>query len=211
MAALLPGQLLTRAQQLPQFLDLLLRNKTATDQTMGQQIGDPGRVANIGLTTRNIFDVSRIRQNQLEIAVTENVPNWFPVDAGCFHGHMGATHLGQPRQQEQEPGRRGLEAPDFAGDFAVRYQAHARHNGLLVNVETTTTPVNDFHLLPPPKARRQRGDLIDELYQTCSGALAPRGTTKGAQGLRVQLGNGLHAPRRRPTSVLTTRKRFSYE
>ena len=82
---------------------------------------------------------------------------------------MGATLLGQPRQQEQQPGRRGLEAPDFAGDFAVQYQAHARHNGLLVNVETTTTPVNDFHLLPPPKARRQRGDLIDELYQTCSG------------------------------------------
>jgi hypothetical protein len=55
MAALLPGQLLARAQQLPQFLDLLLRNKTATDQAVGQQIGDPGRVADIGLTTRNIL------------------------------------------------------------------------------------------------------------------------------------------------------------
>src|SRR6516225_3460798 len=39
--------------------------------------------------------------------------------------------------------------------------------------------------------------------------LAPRGTTKGAQGLRVQLGNGLRAPRRRPTSVLTTRRPYT--
>ena len=37
----------------------------------------------------------------------------------------------------------------------------------------------------------------------------PRGTIKGAQGLRVQLGNGLHAPRRRPSSVLTTHKRYT--
>jgi len=88
---------------------------------MSQQVGDPSRIADIGLTTRDILDVSGIRQNQLEIAVTQNVPNWLPVDAGCFHGHMGATHLRQPRQQEQQPASRGLEAPNFAGDFAVRY------------------------------------------------------------------------------------------
>src|SRR5215467_1594786 len=29
--------------------------------------------------------------------------------------------------------------------IAVQCQAHARHHGLLVNVETATTPVNDFH------------------------------------------------------------------
>src|SRR6516164_4138110 len=63
MAALLPPQLLARAQQLAQFLELLLRNKTAANQAVGQQIGDPGRVADIGLTTGNIFDVSGIRQN----------------------------------------------------------------------------------------------------------------------------------------------------
>jgi len=36
---------------------------------MGEQIGDPSRIADIGLTTRDIFDVSGIRQNQFEIAV----------------------------------------------------------------------------------------------------------------------------------------------
>jgi hypothetical protein len=164
-------KLLARAQQLAQFLDLLLRNKATADQAMSQQVGDPSRIADIGLTTRDIFDVSGIRQNQLEIAVTQNVPNRLPVNAGCFHGHMGATHLGQPCQQEQQPGGRGLEGPNFTGDFAVQCQAHARHHGLLVNVETATTPVNDFHQLPPPKARRQRGDLIEEFSETCSGGI----------------------------------------
>ena len=102
-------------------LPLLLRNKAAANKTVGQQVGDPSRIADIGLTTRHIFDVSGIRQHQLEMAVTQDVPNWFPVNAGCFHGHMGATHLRQPRQQEQQPASRGLEAPNFAGDFAVRY------------------------------------------------------------------------------------------
>ena len=67
---------------------------------MGEQIGDPGRIADVGLTTRNIFDVSGIRQNQLEIAVTQDVPDRLPVNAGCFHGHVGATELRQPCQQE---------------------------------------------------------------------------------------------------------------
>ena len=67
-----------RAQQLAQFLDLLLGNKTAANQTVGQQVGDPSRIADIGLTTGNIFDVSGIRQNQLEIAVAENVPDRLP-------------------------------------------------------------------------------------------------------------------------------------
>jgi hypothetical protein len=103
MAALLPPQLLAGAQQLSQFLDLLVRNKTTTDQAVCQQVGDPGCIADIGLTTGNIFNVSGIRQNQFEIAVAQNVPNRLPVNAGRLHGHMGATHLGQPRQQEQQP------------------------------------------------------------------------------------------------------------
>jgi hypothetical protein len=42
-------------------LPLLLRNKTAANQAVGQQVGDPDRIANIGLPTGNIFDVSGIQ------------------------------------------------------------------------------------------------------------------------------------------------------
>jgi hypothetical protein len=65
MTDLLPDQLLAGAQQLTQFLDLLIRNKTAANQAVGQQVGDPRRIADIRLPTGNILDVSGIRQNQL--------------------------------------------------------------------------------------------------------------------------------------------------
>src|SRR5215472_10067946 len=79
MTGLLPDQLLAGAQQLTQFLDLLIRNKTAANQAVGQQVGDPRRIADIRLPTGNILDVSGIRQNQFEIAVAQNVPDRLPV------------------------------------------------------------------------------------------------------------------------------------
>ena len=60
---------------------------------MSQQVGDPSRIADIGLTTRDIFDVSGIRQHQLEMAVTQDVPNWFPVNAAGFHRYLSNTEL----------------------------------------------------------------------------------------------------------------------
>jgi hypothetical protein len=41
----------------------------------------PGRIAHIGLATVNISDLSGIRQNQLEITVTQNVPDRLLVAA----------------------------------------------------------------------------------------------------------------------------------
>jgi hypothetical protein len=79
---------------------------------------------------------------------------------------MRAPYLSQPCQQEQQAGGRGLEGPDFARDFAAQYQPHARHHGLLVNIETAAPRVNHFHQSPPQvpsKARRRRGDLVKEL------------------------------------------------
>jgi hypothetical protein len=58
MAALLPAQLLAGTQQLAQFLNLLLRNKTAANPAVSQQVGAPGRIADIRLPTGNFFDVS---------------------------------------------------------------------------------------------------------------------------------------------------------
>src|SRR5215469_674409 len=61
-----------------------------------------------------------------------------------------------------------------------------------------------------PQKRAASGEtLLTNSTKRAPRALAPRGTTKGAQGLRVQLGNGLRAPRRRPTSVLTTRRPYT--
>jgi hypothetical protein len=49
MPAALPHQLLARAQQVAHLLGLRVRHKSATDQAMGQKIGEPGGVVRIGL------------------------------------------------------------------------------------------------------------------------------------------------------------------
>jgi hypothetical protein len=67
MVALLPPQPLARTQRFAQFLELLIRNKTATNQTVAMQVGDPSRIADIDLTTRDIFEVSGIRQNNSKL------------------------------------------------------------------------------------------------------------------------------------------------
>src|SRR6516225_8653577 len=122
---------------------------------------------------------------------------------------MGATELGQPCQQEQQPGRRRLEGPDFARDFAVQSQTHAPHHRLLVNIETGATRVNDFHQsLPSPDRAAGVGTLSMNSHKQAPGALAPRGIVKGAQGPRVQLRNGLRRTKERPTSVPTTAKPY---
>jgi hypothetical protein len=64
-----------------------------------------------------------IRQHQFERAITEDVPNWFPVNSGCLHGDMGTPLLSQPREQIQQAGGRGLEAPDLPDNFAPRGKA----------------------------------------------------------------------------------------
>ena len=46
MARLLADQLL--AEQRAQVLDLRLRNETRADQAIGQQIGDPGGIVDVG-------------------------------------------------------------------------------------------------------------------------------------------------------------------
>src|ERR1700739_98025 len=61
----------------------------------------------------------------------------------------------------------------------------------------------------PQKRAASVGTLLKNSRKRAPGALVPRGIIRGAQGPRVQLPSGLHAPRRRPTSVLTTRKRCS--
>src|SRR6202011_1734702 len=145
MAGLLPDQLLAGPQQLAQFLDLLFRHKAAADQPVGQQVGNPSRIADIGLATRYILDMSGIGQDELEIAIAQNVPHRLPVYSGRLHGRMGAALLAQPRQQAQQPGRCRLETFNLARDLVARSQAHARHYRLLVNIKTGATRMNDLH------------------------------------------------------------------
>jgi hypothetical protein len=48
VARLLANQLLAGPQQRAQFLYCRLRNETRADQAIGQQIGDPGGIVDVG-------------------------------------------------------------------------------------------------------------------------------------------------------------------
>ena len=100
MACLLSRQLLAGPQQGPQFLECLVRDKAAADQAARHQIGDPGGVVDVGppgqvpegmLAAGDIFDVRGIRNQQLEVAVAQDVPHRLPVNPGRLHCHMAAS------------------------------------------------------------------------------------------------------------------------
>ena len=77
MAAAFADKLLAGAQQGTQLLRLGIRHKAAADQPVGQQIGQPGGVVDIGLAPRDVFDVPGIGQHQTNLAVAQNVPTGF--------------------------------------------------------------------------------------------------------------------------------------
>ena len=178
MAGLLMDKLLACAQQLSQLLHFLFGHKTAADQPVGQQVGDPGCIADIGLAARYILDVSGVRQNEFESPIAENIPDGLPVNPSRLHGHMAATLLAEPRQQTQQPGRGRLEGFDFPSNPIALSQAHACHYSVLVNVETGATRVNDFRQ-SSLHARRQHRDLMDEFSYTGSGGIRAPWHNKG--------------------------------
>src|SRR5262245_56797053 len=90
-----------------------------------------------------------IRQHQLKIAVGEDMPNRFPVDTRRFHGNVRALGLGQPLRQRQEARRGRCKRAGLLDDFAIDHEAYTGDHRRLVNVETATARMQDFHNGPP--------------------------------------------------------------
>ena len=98
--------LLAGTQQTAHLLGLGVRHEAASDQSVGQKIGQPCRVVHVGLAARHVLHMRRVGQQQREIAIAEDVPDRLPVNSGRLHDDMGAALRGQPfRQFEQRPGR----------------------------------------------------------------------------------------------------------
>ena len=86
-----------------------------------------------------------VRHQQLEVAVTEDVPHRLPVNPGRLHGHMAASRGRQPGQQVLKSCRRGVERAALAADLGVHHDAHAGDDRLLVHIEAGYTLMNDVH------------------------------------------------------------------
>ncbi len=91
-AVLLAGQLaddlLLVTDQVAKLPDVPWRYKARLQQPAQQQLGEPGTVLFIGLVPGNIFYVTGIDQQDLEIFF-QNIENGFPVDPRALHCHVG--------------------------------------------------------------------------------------------------------------------------
>ena len=78
----------TSSCQKPQLLNFLARNVGWLNQTTSTKLGNPFRIVHIRFPTRKIFNVLRIRQNQRQIAVIENIKYWNPILTRAFEKNM---------------------------------------------------------------------------------------------------------------------------
>jgi len=157
---------------------------------MRQKIGQPGGVIDVGLAPRHVLDMRRIRQHQGKIAIAQDMPHRFPVDAGRLHRDVRASRRGKPvRQGEQILGCRLIGA-DLAPHRAVRHLAHASRNRVLAHVEAGAIGIQNFHATtsrcaagvgPCPQNSRNRAAEPSPTH----------GAIRGAQASPVQLIDGL--------------------
>jgi hypothetical protein len=146
---------------------------------MGQQVCKPNGIGDIGLAAGHVLDVSRIGQDQRDVAIGQDVPNWLPIDARRLHRHVGAASLGQPVQQRQQTGRGGVERTDLGAGRPIDRQANRGDDGIFVNIQSRTTRVENFHGSLHLLRRRRRAPL-DQSLNSALPNLAVHGAIGGA-------------------------------
>ena len=126
-------------------MHLLVGNEARPDQAVRGEVGDPHRVVHIRFAAGNRLDVSRVGEDEFEIAVAQYLPHGTPIDPGRLHRHDRAPARAQPFQQPQEPVRRRRKSPTFPRRLVPRHRAHARNHGVLVNVQPRDAIMDRFH------------------------------------------------------------------
>ena len=86
---------------------------------MGQQIGDPASVADVGFAPRHVLDLCWVSQDQLEVPV-EHVPDRLPIHARCLHGDVSATVLFEPVHEFQQFSGRATKRTRLSPNMALR-------------------------------------------------------------------------------------------
>src|SRR6202140_1483292 len=111
---------------------------------MLQQLRNPFRVLLVGLATRHILDVLRIRQDYRELSF-QNVPDWLPVNAAGFHRYLPHTELPYPfGKLLQFLGHRAKATLGFL--HASRFtQQNASRNRALMYIQTATSRMQHVH------------------------------------------------------------------
>ena len=140
----LAHELLARARQRAQLLHRRRRHEAGADQAVGQQIGQPHRVVDVGLAPGHVLHVRGVGQHQLEVAF-EHMPHRLPVHAGGLHRDVLDAEGVEPVGQLQQARGGGGKGAHFLQRRAVAGDAHAGHDRLLVHVQSRAARVDDFH------------------------------------------------------------------
>ena len=88
-------------RQVAQLADRLRRHEAPGQEPVGQQLGDPLGVLDVGLAPRDLPHVAGVDQRQVEPPL-QQVPDRLPVDAGRLHRGVGDPLGGEPVGQLQE-------------------------------------------------------------------------------------------------------------
>ena len=139
VAGPLAHKLLAGPQQGPQLLRRSVRHEARADQAVRQQLSQPSRIVHVGLAPWHVLHVRGVRQDQLEIAVRQHMPDRLPIHARRFHRDMRAPVLAKPVRQLQKTLRGRLERLRVLDHLAFDHEPHACNNRLLVNVQPCAT------------------------------------------------------------------------
>ena len=196
----LADQLLAGSCEIAQFLDRCRRHEARANQPVCQQIGDPGRIVHVRLAARDVADVLGVGQHHLEVAL-EQMPHRLPVHARRLHGHVRDAVLGQPIVQFEQRRRSSSRSSSPHRAAAHSHNECAqRHCPCARRVPHSVDTIPASGHLQIDRVRRKKPSSSN------SSNRAPERKRPWQQfgvlaGFRVQLANGLAAPR-------TNRPRF---
>ena len=123
-------------------------DKTGTQQSVLQQLGQPLRIFDIGLTARHMLDMRRVDQQDFDYSF-EDIEDRLPVFACALYRHVRTALRDQPISQDEQltghggKGARLLLPASFRG-----WAQEARDDRPFMDIQTCTVCINDFHRRP---------------------------------------------------------------
>jgi hypothetical protein len=132
------------AGQVPQPPDHRWRHEAGAQHLPLGDLGEPHRIELVGLgPARQVLDVTRVDQPDLEPGCFQQVERRLPVIAGGLHHYPRHAQLAQPvRQHQQRPGHRGVGAHLLqppAWDVGA-WHPHAAHQLGLADIQRGGPP-----------------------------------------------------------------------
>src|SRR4029434_7045462 len=125
------------AREIAELLNRRRWYKAATDQTVRQQVSDPGRVVHVALTPRYVADVHRIRQYQGDV-LFEHMPDGLPIHARRLHRDVRTAVPREPLHQLEQPAGRRCHRAMGIRDLRPSRDPSAGGDAASVYVETGT-------------------------------------------------------------------------